>query len=578
MSVGPSVSHAAGAASFTAWKIVLIICLALGSAMSAGLTLGFMTMDLVQLKVLMNSSPHLNSAPSAASTNRADPTRKQRQYAKAVYPIRANGTLLLITLLMTNVGVNAAFSILLGDVTSGLVSFFLSTTILTLFGEILPQAVCTRWSLPICYWFIPMVYFLETILFPVAYPLAKLLDLLLGKELGVTYTRDQLNFLLRHHGTEAKVLGIDEIQLLEGSLRLHQTQAKSVMIPINQAFGLHTGQLLTKSTLAHIIGSGYSRFPVFKTPTRECISCFLHLKDLALINPQDHISVEAATALMGRYMITASQSITLLKLLSVFSGGRSRMCLLMDEGRHAPSGIITMEDIYQQIIQNHNQDEFSPVLPDLIETDSCPSNEPCDDVPRWGLKVCTKGLVPLEPSMSYVTTKILPKRVWEDDMTIRTARVRLLADLATIQELSWDQAYVIHIYLTRRFTGDPMWHPNPSRDEIAIRLLQQAPLIFHSEGTMVRCAGPYMTLVLKGYLHSDGHIFGSWSLIRQEAPSQESILSLSTDACDSSQASEVKGVNEGYLIAGVSGCTTLHLDDNILHNAYHVTKQEGTIL
>eukprot|EP01054_Gregarina_sp_Poly1_P000391 Gregarina_sp_Poly_1__390@NODE_1097_length_5104_cov_220_281318_g761_i0_p3_GENE_NODE_1097_length_5104_cov_220_281318_g761_i0NODE_1097_length_5104_cov_220_281318_g761_i0_p3_ORF_typecomplete_len215_score7_68DUF21/PF01595_20/6_3e39HTH_33/PF13592_6/0_3_NODE_1097_length_5104_cov_220_281318_g761_i05981242 len=210
-----SLNVSSHAKPLAAWKIAFAICLAIASAISAGLTLGFMTMDLMRLKVLMNAECSLHERKDL---------HRQRQYAKAVYPLRAKGTMLLITLLVTNVGVNAAFSILLGDVTSGIIGFFLSTTVLTVFGEILPQAVCSRYALPICYWFIPVVIVLETLLSPIAWPLSKLMDAFLGKELGVVYTRDQLNFLLHHHGSEVNVLSRDELQLLKGSLLLYRTQ------------------------------------------------------------------------------------------------------------------------------------------------------------------------------------------------------------------------------------------------------------------------------------------------------------------------------------------------------------------
>jgi metal transporter CNNM len=47
------------------------------------------------------------------------------------------------------VAVNAALSILLADLTDGLMGFFLSTALIVIFGEIVPQAVCSRYGLQI---------------------------------------------------------------------------------------------------------------------------------------------------------------------------------------------------------------------------------------------------------------------------------------------------------------------------------------------------------------------------------------------------------------------------------------------
>lgn len=56
-----------------------------------------------------------------------------------IQPVRADGNLLLCTLLLGNVSVNALLSIVMAKLTSGLVGFALATVIITIFGEIIPQ-------------------------------------------------------------------------------------------------------------------------------------------------------------------------------------------------------------------------------------------------------------------------------------------------------------------------------------------------------------------------------------------------------------------------------------------------------
>eukprot|EP01055_Gregarina_sp_Pseudo9_P000172 Gregarina_sp_Pseudo_9__171@NODE_1112_length_1868_cov_11_885730_g1039_i0_p1_GENE_NODE_1112_length_1868_cov_11_885730_g1039_i0NODE_1112_length_1868_cov_11_885730_g1039_i0_p1_ORF_typecomplete_len577_score10_68DUF21/PF01595_20/8_3e39CBS/PF00571_28/8_6e02CBS/PF00571_28/0_00014PyocinActivator/PF11112_8/0_0018_NODE_1112_length_1868_cov_11_885730_g1039_i0271757 len=562
----------AHAESLATWKIVLAVCLAIGSAISAGLTLGFMTMDLVQLKVLMNSESCLSERRSV---------KTQRDYARAVYPLREKGTLLLITLLMTNVGVNAAFSILLGDVTSGLVGFFLSTSVLTVFGEILPQAVCSRYALPICYWFIPIVLAMEFILFPLAWPLSKLLDAFLGKELGVVYTRDQLNFLLHHHGSEANVLTPDEIQLLGGSLRLHRIQAGTIMIPLSRVFGLYSCQLLDKATLAQIISSGYSRFPVFRSPDQQNVTCFLHLKDLALINPKHYISVDCAADLLGRHMVCTKQGITLLNLLAVFSDGRSRISLVIDESDN-PLGIVTMDDIFHQILQTQSDDEFTPVINGGhdsmgLHNPLCPVEFVSPEAPSMS------GIsVPLEPSMSYVQSKILSRRVLEDDVSNRTARLQLLTECCAIESLSCEQCFVIHTFLLRRLFGFIVPPIDPLLEKLCLQTLQEARLNNYLPCSSLEVYnGPCYLLILKGYItrQDKSELLGSWNLLRFWADSGstscESVLSMSTeDTKDwsptkpSIQFSKPLSSCPSVFASGEEGCTTLTIDGLRFREAY----------
>jgi len=50
-------------------------------------------------------------------------------------------------LLVTNTLVNSANSILISDVTNGWQGIVISTILITIFGEILPQALCAKHSL-----------------------------------------------------------------------------------------------------------------------------------------------------------------------------------------------------------------------------------------------------------------------------------------------------------------------------------------------------------------------------------------------------------------------------------------------
>jgi metal transporter CNNM len=84
----------------------VLLCL---SALFSGLTLGILSLDIVSLKVIESAG---------------DP--KEREYAKQILPLRRRGNLLLCTLLLGNTLVNNAVSILLADLTSGIVGLIAS--------------------------------------------------------------------------------------------------------------------------------------------------------------------------------------------------------------------------------------------------------------------------------------------------------------------------------------------------------------------------------------------------------------------------------------------------------------------
>lgn len=72
----------------------------------------------------------------------------------------------------------AAFlSILLADVTSGILGLVTSTSLIVIFGEIVPQSLCSRHGLYIGAKTIYITWFFVIILFPLAWPISKALDL-----------------------------------------------------------------------------------------------------------------------------------------------------------------------------------------------------------------------------------------------------------------------------------------------------------------------------------------------------------------------------------------------------------------
>ena len=78
-------------------------------------------------------------------------------------PIRKNGHLLLVTLLLANVIVNETLPIVMDDVLGGggVSAVLASTALIVIFGEIIPQSVCSRYGLAVGAFFAWYEYFLN---------------------------------------------------------------------------------------------------------------------------------------------------------------------------------------------------------------------------------------------------------------------------------------------------------------------------------------------------------------------------------------------------------------------------------
>ncbi|WP_114965323.1 DUF21 domain-containing protein [Alkalilacustris brevis] len=108
--------------------------------------------------------------------------RKGDPAARKVLALRKNSNFLLVTILWGNVAINVLLALLSGSVMAGLAAFLFSTVVITIFGEIIPQAWFSRHALRVASTLAPVIHFYQILLYPVAKPTALVLDWWLGRE------------------------------------------------------------------------------------------------------------------------------------------------------------------------------------------------------------------------------------------------------------------------------------------------------------------------------------------------------------------------------------------------------------
>jgi hypothetical protein len=101
--------------------------------------------------------------------------------------------------------------LLSNSVLTGISAFFFSTVIITIVGEIMPQAYFSRHALRMASLLTPVLKFYQILLFPAAKPTAKLLDAWLGAE-SIQYFREHsLREVIKKH-IEADASDIDRLE------------------------------------------------------------------------------------------------------------------------------------------------------------------------------------------------------------------------------------------------------------------------------------------------------------------------------------------------------------------------------
>jgi hypothetical protein len=133
------------------------------------------------------------------------------QLAKKVLSLRKDSNFLLTTILWGNVGINVLFTLLSDSVMTGILAFCFSTILITLVGEIAPQAYFSRHALKMASLLAPVLRFYQIILYPVAKPSAMILDRWLGPE-GIHYFRERdLREVIKMH-MNAEEADVDHVE------------------------------------------------------------------------------------------------------------------------------------------------------------------------------------------------------------------------------------------------------------------------------------------------------------------------------------------------------------------------------
>jgi Mg2+/Co2+ transporter CorB len=155
-----------------------IVFCALKAATFSGLNLAYFSVPVLRLNILAGQK---------------DPQ------ALKVLSLRSDPNFLLSTILWANVSYNVLLALLANSVMAGLGSFFFSTVVLTLVGEIFPQATFSRQALKFGAFFAPMIRFYQVLLYPIAKPSALALNYFLGKESPAYYSERDLIALIEEH-------------------------------------------------------------------------------------------------------------------------------------------------------------------------------------------------------------------------------------------------------------------------------------------------------------------------------------------------------------------------------------------
>jgi metal transporter CNNM len=311
---------------------VVAVVLIATSALCSGLNVALMALDITDLKRL-------------AKLGNKD--------ARIALKIRRKTHLSLASILFTNVAVISATSLLLSKFFNGFVAGLLSTLLIVIFGEILPQAFAVKHSLRAIALFAPFLRLITILTYPITKPLQLLLDKLIGPEDEKLHSRHELGLLIADHlGHEASELDEDEVEIVKNALQLSEKRVKEIMVPIEQVYYLSEGDVIDAAKIDELKLENYSRVPIFNKNKTRC-ERFLVLKDLVDIDfdSRSYTLDELKTHETKTFGSMTALDTMFRKFIS------SKKHLLIIEKDDVIAGVVTIEDLIEEILGHEIEDE-----------------------------------------------------------------------------------------------------------------------------------------------------------------------------------------------------------------------------
>ncbi len=314
-------------------EYLLSLLLLAGSAMFSGLTLGYFSLN---LNTLERRAKHGNKE------------------ARAVYPIRKRGNLLLTTLLLGNVAVNTALSVYIGSLLSGVVAGAIATTMIFLFGEIIPQAAFSRHALSVGSKFAPLVKVLMFIMLPITFPIAYALDKILGEEMPNLYSkRDLMQIVSDLEESEHSDIDADEERIVHGALQFSHTLVREIMTPAEKVTVFERNQRLNQEFINKVVETDYSRYPVYSGNSDNIVG-ILYAKEL--ISEEQNTALFETEDAFDENFLKVNPDEKLDVVLGRILKQKKHMGVVLSRNKQF-LGVVTLEDIIEEIIQFEIEDE-----------------------------------------------------------------------------------------------------------------------------------------------------------------------------------------------------------------------------
>lgn len=282
--------------------------------------------------------------------------RRKIKGSKQAYRFIKKPESFIVTTLIGNNFVNVLFSSLMVLILRESVQdFFLvliSTSLLLIFGEIVPKAIAWEFANPLSIRLARPLYLLKVLFAPISFVLITISNFLLRrfhvseeKKIPEILTRSDIQKYI-HESEKHGVIRPDEREIITRLFDLTETRVKETMIPRTDIIAMSNESAISE-VIAKFNESGVSRLPIYDGDLDNIVAV-VHAKDLFL-NPQEleEISEEILYVPETKYAF---------ELLKEFQQKKMSIAVVLDE-YGGTAGLVTLEDLIEELF-GEIYDEF----------------------------------------------------------------------------------------------------------------------------------------------------------------------------------------------------------------------------
>lgn len=218
------------------------------------------------------------------------------------------------------------------------------TLLILIFGEMCPKAFFQVRAEKMALLFVPVIYFLQTVLHPLVFLLEKLLILITGNKKRDLISTQEFKAMSRI-AVEKGVLHFKEHEMIMNILRFGNVRAKDIMTP-RYRMSVVNDEAEIDQIAYFMAQEGYSRYPVYHNQEDNIVG-YVHLIDVMRVLNSEHREDQLAKHVNP--IIKIDENIKIEQIFRQMTKKRLHVALVYRQKTQL-LGLVTLEDVLEEIV------------------------------------------------------------------------------------------------------------------------------------------------------------------------------------------------------------------------------------